>query len=495
MPVDTPHSSYNVRALEWQMCRDCVDGELAVKLRGTEYLPRLSNQKDEDYRAMVKRATFYGAAARTVQGLVGMVYRKEPELKVPKVLEDALDTVAIGNLSFRGLSEHVTAETITCGRVGVLVDASSDDIDAMPYAALYFAENIVNWRREVVNGKSKLTLVVLRETKDVPKPDDPFESECRVVYRVLRLERTEGESPTYTVQLYVETSGNECTGGTGGKRSFAPEGDPIIPRRKGGRPLDFIPFQFFGVRVNNEDIEKPPILDLCLLNLSHYRNSSDLEHGLHFTALPTAWVAGFDAKDNTLSIGSATAWVTENESAKAGFLEFSGAGLSSIDKAMERKENRMAVLGARLLEEQKAEAETATTVTLRQAGEQSVLASIAMRNSEGLKMVLFWLADWMQPTTIEQITYTLSRDYTCQGLDSTTITALVAAWQGGALSYDDLFFNFKRGEVVAPNRTLEESKSLIATSSPVPPAGRAAPGGEDEERDDEDETGRGGTGG
>jgi hypothetical protein len=51
------------------------------------------------------------------------------------------------------------------------------------------------------------------------------------------------------------------------------------------------------------------------VNLDHYRLHADYRHGMHFTALPTAWVSGFD-KAATLRIGSSTAWVTDTPGAK-----------------------------------------------------------------------------------------------------------------------------------------------------------------------------------
>ena len=62
-----------------------------------------------------------------------------------------------------------------------------------------------------------------------------------------------------------------------------------------------------------------------------------------------AWVTGFD-KASPLRIGSSAAWVSDIPGASAGFLEFTGAGLGYIERAMERIERRMALLGARMLE-------------------------------------------------------------------------------------------------------------------------------------------------
>ena len=39
---------------------------------------------------------------------------------------------------------------------------------------------------------------------------------------------------------------------------------------------------------------KFPLADIIVVNLDHYRLTADYKHGMHFTALPTAWVSGFD---------------------------------------------------------------------------------------------------------------------------------------------------------------------------------------------------------
>ena len=80
-------------------------------------------------------------------------------------------------------------------------------------------------------------------------------------------------------------------------------------------------------------------------------------------------MSGFD-KSASLRIGSSTAWVTETAGATAGFLEFTGQGLQTFERAMDRDEKLLAVLGSRLLEGQKKVAETAQAIELRQSGEK-----------------------------------------------------------------------------------------------------------------------------
>jgi hypothetical protein len=75
-----------------------------------------------------------------------------------------------------------------------------------------------------------------------------------------------------------------------------------------GKPLPLIPFVFHGPRHSRPGFDRGPLEDIIAENLDHYRLDADFKHGLHLTALPTAWVSGFD-KAASLRIGSSTAWL------------------------------------------------------------------------------------------------------------------------------------------------------------------------------------------
>src|SRR5204863_3440148 len=92
--------------------------------------------------------------------------------------------------------------------------------------------------------------------------------------------------------------------------------------------------------------------------------------------------------------GSSTAWVSETPGATAGFLEFTGQGLTTFERAMDRDERLMAVLGTRMLEAQKRVGETAEAIELRQSGENSVLSAVSLSVSNSLTQVLRWVYWW-----------------------------------------------------------------------------------------------------
>jgi hypothetical protein len=214
-------------------------------------------------------------------------------------------------------------------------------------------------------------------------------------------------------------------------------------------------------------VDKVPLADIIAVNLDHYRLSADYKHGMHYTALPTAWVSGFD-KNSSLRIGSSTAWVAETPGATAGFLEFTGQGLTTFERAMDRDEQLMAVLGTRMLESRKRVGETAASIELRQSGENSILNTVSLSVSSSLTQVLRWVYWWNSTEPIpdavgpDLVLCTLNSDFSITGMSFQEIAALVAAWQAGAISQETMLDLFRAGEVIAPGRTNEEEINLLA---------------------------------
>jgi len=213
-------------------------------------------------------------------------------------------------------------------------------------------------------------------------------------------------------------------------------------------------------------------LSVIAVNLDHYRLSADYKHGMHYTALPTAWVSGFP-KESMLHIGSRTAWVADQAGATAGYLEFHGQGLSTFERAMDRDEQLMAVLGTRMLESRKRVGETAAAIELRQSGENSILNTVSLSVSASLTQVLRWVYWWNSTESIpdaigpDLVLVTLNADFSITGMSALEITALVAAWQAGAISQATMLDLFRAGEVIAPGRTNDEEIQLLATESKV----------------------------
>ncbi len=489
MAVNSTHPDYDATLPAWLRARDVVAGEDAVKAAGEKYLPRLDSQSTNEYLGYKSRGSFFNAAARTAEGFVGLIFRRDPVVRVPSskdtlsvALAKCVDDLDLLGTALPAYARNVIEEVVVVGRCGTLVDWESD-AEQRAYASLYRAEDIRNWRVERVNGRNVLTLVVLHEMVSVLS-DDGFVSTPVEQLRVLRLEpirRSLFQRVTewqYVVELWQEQEVRSVWRRSKQEWTMA---ERRIPLRL-GKPLPLIPFVFHGPRHALPDVDKLPLTDIIAVNLDHYRLSADYRHGLHFTALPTAWVSGFD-KDAELRIGSSTAWVSETVGAAAGFLEFTGQGLTTFERAMDRDERLMAVLGTRMLAEQKRVGESADAIALRQSGENSVLGALAVSVSDSLTHVLRWCYWWHSTeekpdlVSADLVLVSLNTDFSLQGMDAPSITALVSAWQTGGISHDTLLDSLRKGEVIPDGRSNAEEKRLAGKGFQFLKGGlEAAPG-------------------
>lgn len=432
MPVDTTREDYKDILPQWERLRDCFDGRDAVLKAGNKYVPDLPGadvSANESYR---HRGNFFNATKRTTQGMVGGIFQEPPEVAFPAQFESYLEDITMTNVPFEAFALEAGQETMLMGRYGVLVDfppAAKENEPAAeqrPYCVGYRAVDIINWRTARRGGDEELIMVVLREKAEVPDEKDNFKADCVEQYRVVEL-KPEGA----TTQLWREA--------TDKSKGFVPFG-PESPLVKAGKPLDFIPFVFLGATKPTPDLEQPPLIDLADVNLGHWRNSVDHEHGLHLVALPTPWVAGSKgAKDGPMKIGPSVVWDLD-VNGSAGMLEFNGTGLGSLVTAMDEKKKQMAILGARLLEDQAtADRETAAAVRLRHSGEHASLRAVAGAVELGLTLVLQIVAWWSgapgaTPSDVD-VNVELNKEFTNVKADATEVQTALTALQAGEISF------------------------------------------------------------
>jgi hypothetical protein len=238
-----------------------------------------------------------------------------------------------------------------------------------------------------------------------------------------------------------------------------------------GKHLTALPF--YPISTDSVEIcpDTPPLTDLVDINLSHYRTNADYEHGCHFTGLPTPVISGYtpDKEGQSFGIGSMTAWVFPRPDAKASYLEFTGQGLKALEANLTRKETQMAVLGARMLESKQSNGDSQGGAAINMGGEQSLLASIAQAASIGIERALTMFTRFAgsdQPAK-----FRLNKDFFPMPMPALTLTALVASWQNGAISYQTLFNNLQRGEVIDIDQTIEKELAKMDQHKPEIPGG------------------------
>ena len=458
MPVNTPRDDYTAFKPIWKKMRDTYGGREKVIAAGTAYTPQLPAATPQAQYDYLNRGNFYNAVRRTVSGLTGGIFQKTPRFDVPRALEPWLQDVTLTNIPIEQFALSCSEEVLLMARQGILVEMSDSELlEKRPYFVSYTAENIVNWDTTTLDGDEILTLLVVQEQPRVVNEEDRFRYDTLEQYRELRL-HLDGNQLRYTQQRWRRSPGG------GELELYGPE---ITPLRR-GEPLPFIPFVFLGPAYTTPELKDPPLLDLAELNLAHWRNTCDHEQGLHLVALPTPYVSGMKGSGDdvdALQIGPSTVWILDKDG-KAGMVEFSGAGMGALEKALLAKQHQMATLGAKLLEEQPTVAqETATAVLARHAGEHATLRTMAQAMEQGLTSALQLMAWWQGLETSPQdipVRVELNKDFLQVKAAPQEIQTALATLQAGEISYKTFWNILTEGGWARYGVTDEEEKKEIS---------------------------------
>lgn len=463
--VTTTRPEYDkANAWRWPMVRDICAGSEAVKARGDAYLPRpnATDQSAENlarYTSYLARAVFYNATGRTRDGLIGAVYRLDPSLTVPTGMDYIKKDIDGAGNSIYQQSQAVLGDVLETGRAFLLTDypsvsGSTSRLDQQSggiraTVTSYPAESVINWRTERVGAEHLLSLVVLKEHHEEP---DGYGMKCVDQYRVLSLgiPLEEADNPDAALRYHVEVIRQ-----TADNKAWETVED-YWPTNSAGQPWDRITGTFVGAQNNDSSIDSAPLYDLAELNLGHYRNSADYEDAAFLCGQPQPWMSGLDEawrdhmEEQGIYLGSRAPWLLPQNAACG---VWQAQPNSMVKEAMDAKEAQMVALGARLIERGSAN-KTATQADAENAAEHSVLSLVAANVSEAYNVALGFMAQYNG--TNGTIEFRLNQDFVEAALDAQMLTALVSAWQAGALAQPDLFALLRKFGLVKPEKTDQE---------------------------------------
>ena len=435
MPINTTHPSYDKFVDKWERTRDTFDGGDTVKEKGGKYPPQVQGQNKDEYNAYKMRTLYFDGVERTVKGLVGAVMRVDPIIEAPTKLEELFSDITNTGVSLNNLISTMLQEQLLMNRQGLLIDYDNDL--KRTYLVHYITEQITNWFDDKI---------ILQQASKISK-DDIYDVEYETQYSELSIIDNK-----YIVNIWTKnTKNNEWV-----------KGKDIVAESK-NKPLDFIPFVSVSADGFNLEPSKSSMLSLADVALSLYRTSADLEHGRHFTALPTPYITGYEAQDGvTFNIGPSKIWLLPKPEANVGLLEFTGQGLKALSIGMDEKIAMMAALGSQLLQSQKSGVEAADTVRLRQNAEASTLVGAVKMVERAITKALVIMNDWAGFGGTDGISVKLNTDFVDTKMSPQDITALMSAWQSGAISHDTFLYNMKRGEILEPSVDIEVEKEKVS---------------------------------
>jgi ribosomal protein L12E/L44/L45/RPP1/RPP2 len=432
--------------------RDLYAGTFALRDKANVYLPQMPAEDDKAYKSRIDSSELFNAFKKSVSGLVGLVFSKEMTLATdvaPKIKELCEDIDLEGN-HVSVFAKDLFTDALRDGHVFVLTEMNAAVTDGAnetgvptladevlgaglrPYWVKYLADQAVNWRHALVRGRRVLTQITFEEV-EVEDKGDFGETVC-TQYRVLRL------TPAGVVgQVWRQVQRRDAQGNAIANLYDLVPGDEYTLKTMRGTALTEIPLAVCYGERTGLFTSQPPLTDLALLNVKHFRMTSDLHNLMHICNVPILWARGRDTSQKFQPIGSTILIdLDANEHSALGYAEVTAAGLENTQEEIDRIERRMAALGLEMLREKGGEAITATEYVGNQAQSTSALATSARSLQDCLEQSAKYLALFLGLDAPEGGSFVLNISWNRLSLSADEINALLLAKDKGVLDTETI---------------------------------------------------------
>ncbi|WP_230855830.1 DUF4055 domain-containing protein [Pseudomonas syringae group genomosp. 3] len=435
------------------MMDDALEGEDAIKRRDRN-LPKPSGMVEAEKLDVVgnrylydnyrDRAQYDHWVRDSLRSMMGLVSRLIPEIALPAGLKGIEENATADGFSLKQLFMRMVRQTISHGRVPLVVNV--DDSGA-PYFSTYTARNAINWDTADQGGRQDLVLSVFREFRK--KGGDRYSHECETVYREFFMQ--EGVCFTSVRNEGGEIVEDERALGTVGS------GNRLV------RGLPYLPVIYCGSTDNSPDVDEIPLLTMARAALKSYQLSADYFTALHQTSHPQPWVAGLDDSVELSVTGPSAAWDL-GPNGKCGYLEFQGAGVEAVRKAMADQKGAALEAGAKVMDVSGTESGEARKT--RQNDQHATLHSIVTTAAAGIEQGLRYAAEWLgfKP---DEVTFKVDPEFVVPEAEAQQILAQLQLWQNGIIAKTDLRNNLRRGAVISLDRSNEDIDEELAMEPPV----------------------------
>ena len=441
MPVDTNHPEYSRAIANWETSRDACDN-LETKKAARKYLPVFIPNDEDRYTAYLVRAYYLNVSGRTRTALNGSIFRIDPLCELPPELDYMKQDADGCGQSLTQVAKRQCSELLTVGRYGLLTDypqvegrlsleqqrAANIKASIVPYCA----ESIINWKVAKIGGVMVLTMVVLKEDREVVI--DEYESKTEEVYRVLTL--IEG---VYTQLLYNKEGGLL---------------EESQPRDKDGKTINRILFEFSGAIDNKPSVDLPPMLDIALVNIAHFRNSADFEENLFIHGQLTLGVtSNLDAdtfaqsNPDGIKVGARSGYFLGETGS---FVTATVPANTGLREAMKDKEGQMVSIGARLITPNNANM-TVDAVKINASSETSALQTLTGNASEAMTRAIKNATVFMGGDP-ELVKFELNTDFYDSSLDPQQLMAMIQLNDRGIIAQSDVRANLRKNNLIAQDR-------------------------------------------
>lgn len=427
--------------------RALMGGTEAMRAAGQTYLPKFSAESKEAYDERLALSWLFNGYRKTVRDMSGRVFDKPVAATegVSARMEEWLKDVDLQGRDLSTFSREVFEDGLSGPGISyIMVDAPrrGDGVtqaqaraqNLRPYLVHLRAEDVIGWRKGVVNNAQALAQIRIAETITEEDPEDEFKQKNVEQIRVL----DRGDFGV-TVRLYRK----------GDKGWVLHDG----PYPTGMREITVVPFY-----ANRTDffMGAPILDDLADVNIAHWQSQSDQRHILHVARVPILFGAGIP-DDTKITISTSTATVVSDPAAKLSWVEHSGQAIGAGRQDLKDLEFQMETHGLQLLVAKAGQ--SATGEALDAAKETTILAMTADQLQDSLEQALSWMAEYAgEPSDVSVF---VNKDFGAGIMDAQELQLLLGAVNTGNLSRETFLQTLVARGVIADSVIPEDEAERI----------------------------------
>ncbi|WP_259275278.1 DUF4055 domain-containing protein [Yersinia canariae] len=456
MTDDVRKRSAKIEAIAecWPMIMALRGGTSAMRKAGKIYLPQWPNEDNDFYKNRLNTATLFPAFARTVEVLSGKPFSRPVTWgdDVPQRISVMFDDIDMQGRNLHSFLADVCESAISDGICGILVEhppvvagltiAQEKAIGARPYFATISADSLLDYKSTRVNGQETITQLRFVEMV-AEETDNEFAEKLVEQVRVLDI----GKWRTYREKINATT----------GEKEWLLHDEGVTTLKK----IAFVPV--YGDRIGYMQ-SRPPLVELAHMNVEHWQSKSDQQTILHVARVPILFGKGM-AEDQVITVGAASAVISEKDNADLKYVEHSGKAIESGRLDILDLEDKMRQIGAELLVVKPGRTSVAQTLAENEAG-TCALQRIVGDLTDAANQALQFMADWINEPQGGHIS--IFRDFGAATLAEASAELLLEMNIAGALSNETLFGEIQRRGMISGDTKWNDEAERIKSQSPRP---------------------------
>lgn len=395
--VSTPRAEYTAMLPRWELVRDLIGGEDAMKLAGVRWLPIEPRESSQAYEVRKARSSFFPAYQHTIEQLVAAMFEQEVDVSgVAAPLRPFLDNIDLQGNNITVFLRAVARKAAAYGMSHIYVTAPrvepgatlADERDqgVRPYLVHRDPMSVISWRQ--AEGADR-TLQSVRMTELDYRPSDQFD-DSTYVNRIRVVTRAPFPDGRAQWQVWEKVTGTR---------------DAVAAAQGGWRVVDqgllavpFVPLVPVYTGMTGFMTASPPLMPLAHLNVTHWQSSSDQRNILRMARVPFLFGSGISEEemDGDFTIGPNRILIVKDPSAKLGWVEHSSEAISAGERDIATLEERMRQIGARVLDTAKKSGSPTATAQAIDTSEATVsIREMAKGIEDAVNQALFYMAQYI----------------------------------------------------------------------------------------------------